>query len=548
MRREGFLSIYHPIAHYNPIHMNLNQLFLWMVCLSCLALLVKSFRFPKDVARGWTIVSVGILAIVGLALYLSPAIAGWVGGGAWMLGIVLPLLGLKQVDRLCLQERYDRASRWAKGLGWLHPTDGWVERAELLRALALAQRGDFAAAGSILNRYRQTGGAIGRSATAMGYALEANWVGLLDWFRHSIPPNITAKRWELANDYLRALGETGDLNGLLEECVRWETKTRRTSLAIEDLRQVDRMRLYGWAFCGRVDRVAALFERWPNLYSSNTRQFWLATAQMVARGSQTKEARHSLIELQKRADGVLERAISWRLSTPLADPQQVLVPSSEGILWHWETRAATGSLARMGRRKGWPKATYTTIALNSLFFVVEMLLGGSQNNQVLYRLGALVPEVVWLGEWWRLLSATFLHFGATHLAMNMLGLYFLGTYVELALGMRRFMTIYLVSGVGSMLVTTLLTLSMESGTGVRLVVGASGAVMGLMGAIAAIFLQGWRQHKAPGARDRLRAIGGIVAVQMIFDLMNPQICFICHLSGMVLGFSTCQFLLWIEQK
>ena len=465
-----------------------------------------------------------------------------------MLGIVLPLLGLKRVDRLCLQERYDRASRWAKGLGWLHPTDGWVERAELLRVIAFAQRGDFAAADSILDRYRKTGGTIGRRATAMGYALEANWVGLLDWFRHSVSPNVTAKPWELANDYLRALGETGDLNGLLEECVRWETKARRTSLAIEDLRQVDRMRLYGWAFCGRVDRVVALFERWPNLYSADTRQFWLATAQMVARGSEAEDARHCLIELKKRADGVLERAIAWRLSTPLADPQQVLLPSSEGILWHWETRAATSSRSRMGPGKGLPKATYTVIALNLLFFAVEIFLGGSQNNQVLYRLGALVPEVVWLGEWWRLLSATFLHFGATHLAMNMLGLYFLGTYVEFALGMRRFIAIYLASGVGSMLVTTLLTISMESETGVRLVVGASGAVMGLMGAIAAIFLQGWRQDKAPLARDRLRAIGGIVAIQMMFDLMNPQICFICHLSGMILGFLTCQFLLWIQQK
>ncbi|MBE9042051.1 rhomboid family intramembrane serine protease, partial [Oscillatoriales cyanobacterium LEGE 11467] len=247
-------------------------------------------------------------------------------------------------------------------------------------------------------------------------------------------------------------------------------------------------------------------------------------------------------------DRLLEGAIAWRLSTSPADPKQVLKPSSEGILLHWETRSdhlTPGEMRSLERR---PWVTYSAISLNVFLFAVEVILGGSQNNQVLYRLGALVPEVVWDGEWWRLLTATFLHFGFSHLAMNMLGLYILGTYVELVLGTRRYLGIYFISGVGSMLATTLLSLWLEPNSGVRLVVGASGAVMGLIGAIAAIFLQGWQRSKVPAARDRLRTILSIVAVQTVFDLMNPQICFVCHASGVILGFLTCYFLLWMRHK
>ncbi|MDY6940924.1 MAG: rhomboid family intramembrane serine protease [Cyanobacteriota bacterium] len=526
--------------------MNLNQLLLWMVCLSSAALLARSSRSPQETARGWSIVSIAILAIAGLTFYWVPAWAGWISGSLWALLVIVPIVGLRRSNRLCFGERYDRASQWAKVLAWLHPTDGWVERVELLRAKATAQRGDFATAHQILERYRTLPTRIGRSATAAGYAIEANWNALLDWLRHSVSPKARANNWELTHDYLRALGETGDLNGLLEEAMRFELKASRSQLTPDDLFQLDRMRLYCWAFCGRVDRVQTILNSASKLYPPQTRAFWLATACMAAGGEDAAAATQQLVGLKERANGLLQRAIAWRLSVPLAAPQQVLQPSSQGILEYWETRQESSTTDRIRASQRIPWATYSAIAVNAILFAVETLLGGSQNNQVLYRLGALVPEVVWAGEWWRLLSATFLHFGIAHLGMNMLGLYILGIYVEVALGVWRYLALYLVSGTGSMLATTILSLWLEPDAGVRLVVGASGAVMGLIGAIAAILLRGWRQKKVRADRDRLRAILLIVGLQTIFDLMNPQICFVCHASGLILGFVTCSFFFWVE--
>ncbi|MEO1005048.1 MAG: rhomboid family intramembrane serine protease, partial [Cyanobacteria bacterium J06638_38] len=90
--------------------------------------------------------------------------------------------------------------------------------------------------------------------------------------------------------------------------------------------------------------------------------------------------------------------------------------------------------------------TYILIALNLLVYGLEIKLGGSQNYLALERLGALIPEKVVAGEWWRLIGANFLHYGSFHLATNMLSLFFVGRLIELSLGAKYYLTIYLFSG------------------------------------------------------------------------------------------------------
>jgi membrane associated rhomboid family serine protease len=68
------------------------------------------------------------------------------------------------------------------------------------------------------------------------------------------------------------------------------------------------------------------------------------------------------------------------------------------------------------------------------------------------------------------------------------------------------------------------------------VVGASGSILGLIGASAAILVQAWVRHRAIAARRRLVSILLIVLLQAVFDLMTPQVSFTAHLSGAVFGF------------
>ncbi len=191
--------------------------------------------------------------------------------------------------------------------------------------------------------------------------------------------------------------------------------------------------------------------------------------------------------------------------------------------------------------------TYILIALNLLVYALEIKLGGSQNSIALERLGALVPEKVLAGEWWRLVGANFLHYGSFHLATNMLSLFFIGRLIELSLGAKYYLTIYLVSGVGSMLTFSLL--AFQLGLSNVFLVGASAAIMGLIGAVLAISLQIWlRKRHSITAKRRLQQIIIIIIIQFVFDNLIPQVSFHSHLFGFIIGFLISSVLVFVKFK
>ncbi len=180
--------------------------------------------------------------------------------------------------------------------------------------------------------------------------------------------------------------------------------------------------------------------------------------------------------------------------------------------------------------------TYGLVLINCLVFYIEINVGGSENLEVLYALGGLVSSQVWHGEWWRLLSANFLHYGWFHLTTNMLGLYFFGRFVELSIGSSRYLIVYLVSGVGAMFIFSLI--SLEIGEQEEILVGASAAIMGLIGCISAISLNTWRRYRSRISAQRLQLIVFIIGIQFIFDFITPQVSTLSHFLGLVIGFLT----------
>lgn len=170
------------------------------------------------------------------------------------------------------------------------------------------------------------------------------------------------------------------------------------------------------------------------------------------------------------------------------------------------------------------------ILLNAAIFLGEIFLGIDGIDY--HWLGALEPySVVVRGEYWRLVSALFLHAGITHLLFNVFALYVLGPGLERTIGSVRFAATYLISGIGSSVGVVLLTL-----IGIirpTMVVGASGCVMGVVGAWAGFLL---RHRHVPRARERLINILMIVGIQTAFDLTTPQVSTAAHICGLVTGF------------
>ena len=173
------------------------------------------------------------------------------------------------------------------------------------------------------------------------------------------------------------------------------------------------------------------------------------------------------------------------------------------------------------------------ILLNIVMFCIELWRGALTNPATLHRLGSLDSfAVVSKGEFWRLFTALFLHYGLLHLAFNLFALYVLGPPLERTIGAVRFAACYLIAGVGSTGGVVLLTL-------LKIIrpaelVGASGCVMGIVGAWAGFLI---RHRHIWQARQRLLNIALIIVIQVLFDISTPQVSTSAHLCGLITGFA-----------
>jgi membrane associated rhomboid family serine protease len=166
--------------------------------------------------------------------------------------------------------------------------------------------------------------------------------------------------------------------------------------------------------------------------------------------------------------------------------------------------------------------TKALVGINVGIYLLELFLGGNINgtNNEIYADGVLYGPAVANGDWWRLITAAFLHYGPIHLGLNMLALWWFGAAVEQVLGRGRYLLLYFVSGLAGS--AGALLLSAES-----LTVGASGAIFGILG--AAFVLE----------RQRTYVLGGsavsIIAVNLAFTLFVPGISIGGHLGGLAGG-------------
>src|SRR5262245_58707271 len=148
-----------------------------------------------------------------------------------------------------------------------------------------------------------------------------------------------------------------------------------------------------------------------------------------------------------------------------------------------------------------PRWTYVFLAINVLLFVAMELTGGSENTATLIAFGANYAPAVAAGEYWRLITANFLHIGLLHLLVNSSALYILGGEVEALFGHSRFIVIYLLTGVSGSIFSFMLTQGLS--------VGASTSLFGLFGALAVFFYK-QRQLLGNFGQQRLISLGVIL--------------------------------------
>ncbi len=177
------------------------------------------------------------------------------------------------------------------------------------------------------------------------------------------------------------------------------------------------------------------------------------------------------------------------------------------------------------------KITYSLIGLNLLFYAIEILYTGSIVDipaQELVELGAIYgPQVVLGGEWWRLLTAMFLHGGMTHLLMNMFSLYIIGRPMELYFSPKSYLSIYVLTGiVGSLVSITVHPMTVG--------IGASGAIFGVFGALSGYFFA-YRRELGEQAQQFMKNFGIIIGLNLILGFSIPNIDVSAHAGGLISG-------------
>ena len=178
------------------------------------------------------------------------------------------------------------------------------------------------------------------------------------------------------------------------------------------------------------------------------------------------------------------------------------------------------------RMRRFPPLTVAILAVLLLILIFEIRGGALESREAIVAMGALARERVAAGDYWRLLTAPWLHGSVDHLLGNGIALYILGMVCESAFGRAQLLVLYVLSGLAG----SLLSVVMSPGPSV----GASGAIFGLQGAAIVLF----RMH-----RDRLlvrdRRVGLVLIIWALYTIvggfMEPLIDNGAHIGGALGG-------------
>ena len=186
-----------------------------------------------------------------------------------------------------------------------------------------------------------------------------------------------------------------------------------------------------------------------------------------------------------------------------------------------------------------PAAQFTTVVILIINFglylstaVYSMRSGNSSglmslDSQTLFLFGAKYSPAIFAGQWWRLVTAGFLHAGVIHILMNSWVLYDLGATTEQFFGTYRMLVIYFVSTVTGFLASALWSMSLS--------IGASAALMGLVGAMIAF---GMQDRTGMGSAIKTMAIRWAIYMLLFGLILRGIVDNWAHIGGLAGGFVT----------
>ncbi len=175
-------------------------------------------------------------------------------------------------------------------------------------------------------------------------------------------------------------------------------------------------------------------------------------------------------------------------------------------------------------------ATILLALINVIVFIIMELIGSTTDAYFMYKHGAMyMPAITEGGEYYRLFTAMFLHFGIEHLAGNVIALIFIGDIVENALGKVKYVLLYILSGIFASACSVLMNIFTDSFV---VSAGASGAIFGIMGALVYIV---WVNKGHFGSLSRSRLIFAVLYT-LFTGFTSSGVDNAAHVGGLIAGF------------
>lgn len=176
--------------------------------------------------------------------------------------------------------------------------------------------------------------------------------------------------------------------------------------------------------------------------------------------------------------------------------------------------------------------TNILIAINVIIFLLMYVLGqGSEDSATLLAFGANYSTLIKNGEIYRLLTSVFLHIGLFHILFNMYALNIIGTEIEKFYGRKKFLIVYLISGIVGSMTSCIFNPGFISA-------GASGAIFGLFGSLLYFGLQ----YRATLDGFLRSSIVPIIVINLVFGFLVPGIDVSAHIGGLIAGFMVSKIL------
>lgn len=171
------------------------------------------------------------------------------------------------------------------------------------------------------------------------------------------------------------------------------------------------------------------------------------------------------------------------------------------------------------------------IAANILVFILIEITGSSSDSMHMIEWGAAFPPLIQEGEYYRLFTCMFLHFGLAHLVNNMIVLGFLGDNLERAVGRIKYLIIYILGGVGASYISYYAELSGSSPT-ISVSAGASGAIFAVIGAMLYILIVNKGRLEDLTTRQMVLLAG----LTLYHGFISAGVDNAAHVGGLICGF------------